>query len=57
MDGQQVVHNFKGSLNMQAPDHKVADLTINVDRLAGRGAPESQRVVRETSWSQNLQNC
>ena len=47
MDGQQVVLNFKESLNVQAPDHKMADLTINGDRLAGRGAPESQRVVRE----------
>ena len=33
---------FKERLNMQAPDHKVADLTINVDRTVGRGAPESQ---------------
>ena len=39
MDGQQVVHNFKERLNMQVLDHKVPDLTINVDRIAGIGAP------------------
>ena len=32
---------------MQALDHKVADLTICAGRVAGRGAPESRRVVRE----------
>ena len=32
---------------MQVPDHKVADVTINVDRIAGRRALESRRVVRE----------
>ena len=47
MNSQQVVDAFKEHLNLKAPDHTVADLTITGDRVTGRGAPESQRVVRE----------
>ena len=47
MNSQQVVDAFKEHLNLEVPDHTVADLTITGDRVTGRGAPESQRVVRE----------